>query len=252
MLRAGSGSRRHPSLAHRSASGMTVTSADPAAPPARLTAFMVAANYYSVVYLAAGALAVVGGGPSPAAGLGPALAWVYPVPPGLARLVLAARGAPVGRATVDTPAYRTWWLLTQLQMIFNRIRVLEELLRLIPGAYGLWLNLWGSRVSLLAFWSPGVVVADRYLLEVGRGAVLGARCHLGAHIVSTTPDGGWELVVAPVTIGAGGMVGALAAVGPGCVVEPHQTLPAGRFLGAFTAWRDSRPVAPAGGARGRG
>ena len=224
------------------ASWMIRASADPAAAPARLTAFMVAANYYSVVYLAAGVLAVVAAGPSPATRLATALAWIYLVPPVLARLVLAARGAPVGRATVDTPAYRTWWLLTQLQMIFNRIRVLEELLRLIPGAYGLWLNLWGSRVSLLAFWSPGVFVTDRYLLDVGRGAVLGARCHLGAHIVSTSPDGGWELVVAPVTIGAGGVVGALAAMGPGCVLDAHQTLPAGRYLGVFTAWRDGRRV----------
>src|SRR5262245_410925 len=101
MLRAGSGPRRHPSLARRSASGMTVASADSAA-PARLTAFMVAANYYSVVYVAAGALAVVAAGPSPAGRLATALAWIYLVPPVLARLVLAARGAPVGRATVDT------------------------------------------------------------------------------------------------------------------------------------------------------
>jgi hypothetical protein len=203
---------------------------------------MVLANYWSLVYLLAGALAVVLAGPSPATCVGVALAWLYLVPPALARLLLATRGMPVGRATPATATYRTWWLLTQLQMVFNRIRVLEEVLRLIPGAYGLWLNLWGSRVSLLAFWSPGVVVTDRYLLRVGRGAVLGARCHIGGHIVTTSADRGWELLVAPVTIGAGSVVGALAMVGPGCVIHDHETLQAGRVFGPLMALKDGRRV----------
>lgn len=206
----------------------------------RLTWFMVAANYYSALYLLVGGVAVFLAGPAPAARVAVALVWLYVVPPALARLILAARGAPVGRATADAPAYRTWWLLTQIQMVFNRVRLLEEVLRLIPGAYGLWLNLWGARVSLFAFWSPGVFVADRYLLRVGRGAVLGARCHVGGHIISATGGGGWELVVAPVTIEPGAVVGALAMVGPGCVIAAGETVPAGRRLAPFTAWRDGR------------
>jgi hypothetical protein len=201
---------------------------------------MVAANYYSVLYLAAGAVAVALAGPSSAVRAAAALGWIYLLPPLLGRLILAVCGCPHGRATPETPAYRTWWLLTQVQMIFNRVRVLEELLRLVPGAYSLWLNLWGSRVSLLCFWSPGVFVADRYLLRVGRGAVLGARSHIGGHLVSPSGDGSWELIVAPVTIAAGSVVGALAGVGPGCVVHANETLPAGRLLAPFTAWKDGR------------
>jgi hypothetical protein len=210
--------------------------------PRGVTRFMIAANYYSAVYLLAGGLLVYGAGP-PAARVAAALAWLYVVPPLLARLILAVRGAPVGRATPDMPAYRTWWLLTQIQMPFNRLRILEEALRLIPGLYGAWLALWGARVSLFAFWSPGVFVADRYLLRIGAGAVLGARCHIGAHLVSVAADGSWELVVAPVTIERGAVIGALAMVAPGCVIYAGETVPAGRRLAPFTAWKDGRRVA---------
>ena len=121
---------------------------------------MIAANYYTVVYLVAGAVAVtvpeltLGG----RAAVG--LAWVYVLPPLVGRLILAVQGRPIGQVRPGTRVYDTWWLLTQVQMLFNRIAVLEEALRLIQGAYSLWLNAWGSRVSLLAYWSPGTFVTD--------------------------------------------------------------------------------------------
>jgi hypothetical protein len=203
---------------------------------------MLAANYYPIAFVAAGALAVAATAVRPAARLGLALAWCYLLPPLLGRLLLGAFGRPRGPAPPDSRAYRTWWLLTQIQMVFNRIPILEELLRLVPGAYALWLNLWGSRVSPFAYWAPGALVTDRYALRVGRGAVLGTRSLIGAHVVTRDADGGYVLIAAPLTIGAGSIVGALAAVGPGCHVYDNETLPGGQLLAPFTAWRGGRKV----------
>ena len=59
-------------------------------------------------------------------------------------------------------------------MVFNRLPWLEEILRLMPGLYALWLFLWGGRVSPLVYWAPGSLVIDRPLVIVERGAVIGA------------------------------------------------------------------------------
>lgn len=216
----------------------------------RLTFFLVAANYVPLAFVAAG-VAVVAKAPSLGGGsrLALALAWLYLLPPLLGRVLLAARGRPVGQYAPDTRAYRTWWLLTQLQMIYSRAPLLEEALRLIPGAYAAWLTLWGSRVSALVFWSPGVLVTDRYLLEIARGVALGTRCSLGSHIVTLDEHGGYLLTVAPIVLEPGCVVGALAGIGPGCRVRAGESVPAGRLLPPFSEWKDGRKRRAAGGER---
>lgn len=220
--------------------------AEPVTP--RLTFFLVAANYVPFAFVAAGALVVAGArslGVGGRVGLG--LAWLYLLPPLLGRVWLAARGRPAGRHEPDSRAYRTWWLLTQLQMVYNRVPLLEEALRLVPGAYAAWLTLWGSRVSALVFWAPGVLVTDRYLLEIARGVVLGTRCTLGSHVVTAGERGGYVLTVAPIALEAGCVVGALAGIGPGCRVHAGESVPAGRLLPPFSAWKDGRKRRPPGG-----
>lgn len=209
--------------------------------PNRLTFSLVAANYVPLALLAAGGAVVAA---VPSLGLGArfflALAWLYLLPPVLGRLLLVIRGRPSGRFGPDAPAYRTWWLLTQLQMIYGRIPLLEETLRLVPGAYAAWLALWGARVSPLVLWAPGVLVTDRYLLEIARGVVLGTRCSLGGHVVTLDDRGGYVLTVAPIVLEPGCLIGALAGIGPGCRVHAGESLPAGRLLPPFSEWKDGR------------
>jgi hypothetical protein len=213
-----------------------------AKPPAGLRWYLVAANYWTLAYLAAGVAAVARAWPG--AGWGSraalALAWLYLLPPLLGRALLAWRGRPEGRLTPETRGYRTWWMLAQLQVVYGRVPLLEEALRIVPGAYSLWLGLWGSRASTLVLWSPGAMVTDRYLLRVERGVVVGTRSTLGPHVVSLDAGGGYELTVAPIVLEAGSVVGALAGVGPGCRVAAGETVPAGRLLPPFTVWKDGR------------
>jgi hypothetical protein len=209
----------------------------------RVTSFMIAANYFPFLYLVLGGWLAVTLGRSALGGMAVAAVWIYLVPPLLGRIVLGVFGRPVGIVTPDTRAYKVWWFMTQLQMPFNRILLLEELLRFVPGLYGLWLNLWGSRVNLFAYWSPGVVLTDRYMLHVGKGAVIGGRCVIGGHIVSREPDGDYLLTLADVTIGDRAIVGAQVAIGPGCEIGPDEVVPVGRFFGPFGGWKDGRRTA---------
>jgi len=209
-------------------------------PPGGLRWYLVAANYYTLVYVVAGVLTVAMPAVAWPARLALALAWLYLLPPLLGRATLALRGRPRGRFTPETRAYRTWWMLTQLQVIYGRVPLLEEALRIVPGAYSLWLRLWGSRASLLVLWSPGVMVTDRYLLQVAKGVVVGTRSTLGPHIATVDSRGQSVLTVAPIVLEEGSVVGALAGLGPGCHVAARETVPAGRLLPPFTLWKDGR------------
>jgi len=209
----------------------------------RVTPFMIATNYFPMLYLVLGGWLVITFGESIPRGLGLALVWIYLVPPVIGRIVLAIFGRPAGVVTPDARPYKIWWVLTQLQMPFNRIGLLEEILRFVPGLYGLWLRLWGSTVSLLVYWAPGVMLTDRYLLRVGKGAVLGARCLIGGHLVTRDPDGNYVLTVAEVTIGDRAIVGANSAIGPGCEIRPDEVVPAGRYFGPFSGWKDGKRTA---------
>jgi hypothetical protein len=205
-----------------------------------VTLFMVAANFYTVAYVAVGVIVVNTLSRGLLTGLALAFAWIYLVPPLICRAVLLAFGRPSGPATPRSRSYRVWWLLLQLQIVFNRVPQLEELLRMVPGVYGFWLNLWGSKVSLMAYWSPGVLVTDRYLLRVGRGAVLGAGCMVGGHLVSRDAAGEYTLTVSEVTVEEGAIVGAHALIAPGCHIGAREVVPAGRSLGPFTRWKQGK------------
>lgn len=163
-------------------------------------------------------------------------AWIYLLPPLAGRLAIACFGVPGGQLTQDMRGYRVWWLLTQLQTIFNRLPWLEEVLRLVPGLYAGWIALWGGRVSPFAYIGPGVIIADRYLVNVGRGAVLGFKSALASHMVVRDDAGRYVVVVAPATVEPEAILGGDAAIGPGATLRAGHMLPAGRKLGPFDEW----------------
>ncbi|MDC7248156.1 MAG: hypothetical protein PQJ35_07450 [Sphaerochaetaceae bacterium] len=102
-------------------------------------------------------------------------AWLYLVPAGLGGLVTRLWPTPIGTFGLTDPGYRHWWLM--LQLPFNLLPVLEEVLRLAPGLYPAWIRLWGRHLSAQGFVGPGVMIGDRHLIRVGPRTVLGARGH---------------------------------------------------------------------------
>ena len=71
----------------------------------------------------------------------------------------------------------------------------------------------GARVAFTASMSSDVDVLDPALLEVGPGAIIGAKCFTSGHYV----DRG-QLVLGVIRIGAGAMLAAAVNVGPGATV----------------------------------
>ena len=164
-------------------------------------------------------------------------AWIYVLPPVAGRLAIALAGYPEAEAASQySRAYRIWWLLTQLQTPFNRLPFFEEVLRLMPGVYALWLNLWGSKVSTLVYWGPGAIVLDRYALRIDRYTVIGTRAVLAGHLAVKDEQGNYRVMLAPVEIGESAMIGAYSGLSPGCVIAPAEEVPAGTYLRPHTRW----------------
>jgi hypothetical protein len=168
--------------------------------------------------------------------------WLYLLPPALGRLVLLTGSPITDGAGPREPAFKRWWLLTQLQMPFNRIGLLEELLRLVPGLYSLWLNLWGARVSLMTYWTRDVLISERYLLTIEPGVTMASQTGVTAHLVHPDADGELRLLVAPVVIERGAVLGIRSGLGPGCRVFAGELLPAGRMLPPHHGWQDGHKV----------
>ena len=164
----------------------------------------------------------------------------YLLPPLLARLLFLLFGKPRGRNIAQrSRAFRIWWLLLQLQMPFNRLPWLEEMLRLVPGLYPLWLNLWGARVHPASFWGPGALMLDRPYLEIGAGCVIGSETLMSAHL-ARREAGRFLVDLDDIAIGAWAVIGARSSIGPGCVVAPGETLAATTRLAPYNHYKDGK------------
>lgn len=204
--------------------------------PERPDAFSLWMNLVPFAFAAGGIAVVLLGSGDGWSRLGIALAWLYLLPPLLGRVILALFGRPEGSFTQDQKGYRVWWVLTQLQIPFNRLPFLEELLRLVPALYPLWIALWGGRLSPFAYVAPGVTITDRYLVRVERRAVLGFRSTLAGHMAVRDEEGRWLAVVAAPTVRESAIVGGDAGLGPGATLLGGALLPSGRRVGPFDRW----------------
>ncbi len=166
--------------------------------------------------------------------------WLYLVPPLLGRLTITLFGRPKGIVNIKSKTHFIWSLLFQFQLIFNRFQSLEELLKLIPGLYALWLNIWGARVSIFAFWSSGVTVIDRYNLRIDRGAILGTECLLSGHFLTIDEAGNDTVIIDQIHVGGGALIGTRAMVAPGCIIHRNETLAATRLLMPYTELKNGK------------
>lgn len=166
--------------------------------------------------------------------VGAGAAYVYVLPVVLCRLVSVA--SPIRRQTiaVGSREFFTWWICLNLQMVFCRFPVFEEVLRLVPGCYSMWLRMWGSRVGRLTYWAAGVRVLDRQWLEIGDDVTFGAAVRLNPHVMAPDATGRPVLLLAPVTIGDRVSVGGYSLLVAGTVIAPDQCTRAFLILPPFS------------------
>jgi hypothetical protein len=210
---------------------------EPQAPPraavtlsAATRALMLALGFLPLLHLVAVAAAAAWAPGGPAGRLAAALVVLYLLPPLAARAGAWLMPLPSGEVGTDEHGFLAWWLSAQWQVVFSRVRLLEEALRLVPGLYSAWLRLWGSRVGSLVYWSPGVELLDRGLVEIGDRVVFGAGVRLAGHVLLPGAEGRARLLVGPVKIGREALVGAYSVLVPGAEVLEGSSSPPLRLL----------------------
>jgi hypothetical protein len=174
-------------------------------------------------------------------------AWAAPpvlflLPPLLTRAATFAWPMPEGRFDVNSRQFLIWWFSAQWQIVFNRLPMLEEFLRLFPGIYSLWLRLWGARVGSIVYWSPGLRILDRPLLDVGDRVVFGAGVRINSHVLLPQHQGRLTLAIAPVRIGADSMIGGYSLLLAGVKILNGSVTPPLKALPPFTTWEGRRRV----------
>lgn len=209
-------------------------------PSLKLPTHIVALNYFSLVFILSGIALSYSLTTTIVTQTVTLIAWVYLLPPLLARVIILISGKPTGLVSTQSRTHTIWWTLFQLQLIFNRFPFLEEILKTIPGLYALWLNLWGAKVSLFAFWAPGVIVMDRYHLTIGKGAILGTGSLISAHVLFKRSNGDMFLVIDNVTIESDVLIGVHAKLAPGCHIYPSQIVPANKLLKPYSEIKDGK------------
>lgn len=170
------------------------------------------------------------------------VALLYFAPPLLVRLMLSTAGSPQGRIRVGSKAFFVWWLVFQLQVVFCRLTVLEEVLRLVPGLYSQWLRLWGSRIGRFTYWSPGTLITDRSFLSIGDDVVLGAGVRLNPHVLAKGTNGELELLLATVRVGDRVQVGGYSLLTAGTEIQDGEVTRAFLISPPFSRWKDGKRV----------
>jgi hypothetical protein len=184
--------------------------------------------------------------------IGPAAAWWTPailflLPPLVVRASRwwspwPAEGGAGGRLEPGSRGFLHWWFTAQWQVIFARLPVLEEMIRMVPGLYSLWLRIWGARVGSLVYWSPGVVILDRPLVRIGSRVIFGVGARLTPHVLAPNGPRRMALYLSPITIGDGALIGGYSVLLPGCEVAEGEVTPPFRTIHAFSRFANGRRI----------
>ena len=208
-------------------------------------------NYLPLLHV----ILTLGIGIYPWAGVGwrifAALAVLFIAPALAARIIL--RASPLRSTVINLGStdFFKWWALLNLQVLFCRLTILEEMMRLVPALYSAWLRLWGSKVGRLVYWAPGTLILDRSFLDIGDDVIFGAGVRLNPHVMMRNAQGEMELLLAPVKIGSRAVVGGYSLLTAGTELAADEPSQACLLSPPFTKWRNGKRVkeTPEGGAR---
>jgi hypothetical protein len=168
--------------------------------------------------------------------LAPVVLYIVPLVPG--RLLRESLRPAPAELPLGSRDFLRWWACFQCQVMFLRFPVFEEILRLIPGLYSLWLRGWGARVGKLTYWAPQTVILDRGFLEIGDHVVFGAGVRINPHVMERDPEP--VLRLAPVKIGDGVMIGGYSLLTTGTEIAAGEATRAFLISPPFSHWKNGR------------
>ncbi|WP_044557441.1 acyltransferase [Halobacteriovorax marinus] len=131
-----------------------------------------------------------------------------------------------GVSDILNDRFSPWWASHQIQTLFIAVPSLEAILKIIPGAFSLWLRMWGSKVGRGIYWTPGSCHYDRNLLEIEDGVIFGERSTTVCHVI-TPKDGKGLLRIKKIKIGKRAFIGAGSVLSPGVEVDEAVMIRAG-------------------------
>lgn len=143
-----------------------------------------------------------------------------------------------GDSDIFAKSYCPWWTNHQLQMLYMSFPFIETAIRLIPGAYSLWLRLWGANIGKNVYWTPGVVIYDRDLLAIGDHCIIGEKALFVSHIISPK-NGRGILTTEVIRVENNAFVGAGTVLSHGCLIKEGALLKAGSELYPRSVWGKS-------------
>lgn len=166
-----------------------------------------------------------------------ALAFLYILPIIPARLLRESLRKSPPKIPIGATEFLKWWACFQCQVLFLRFPASEEIIRLIPGCYSLWLRLWGSRIGKFTYWAPRTSILDRGFLDIGDNVVFGAGVKLNPHVMEKG-----KLLLAPVKIGDRSLIGGYSLLTAGTVISPNETVRAFLISPPFSKWKDNKRI----------
>ena len=152
---------------------------------------------------------------------------IYGIPIALFKIHERTYKIEPGIYDLEAPEYCPWWGAYNIQQLFNAFPALEALLLLYPPAYSAWLRLWGSKIGKNVYFTPKMTILDRSMLNIGDNVTFGYDSKLTCHVI-TRKKGGTSLLLAPITVENGCLIGALTKLGPGCHIKEGVVVGYGR------------------------
>ena len=159
---------------------------------------------------------------------------IYIVPPLITRIALLICPLKKTEYELFTKEYYVWWLTFCTQIIYLRFPFLEEIIRVIPGLYSMWLRiLWGAKIGRFTYWAPGTRILDRPFINIGNNVIFAADVKLNPHAQLNG-----KLILAPVTIEDNVIIGAYSLLVSGTTIKANQETKPFLKSTPFTVWEN--------------
>lgn len=145
----------------------------------------------------------------------------YVLPLIIQRIVLAIYPMKEGGSYIGLQEHNfsPWLFSLRVQQIYLVFPQLERLLFYLPGMYSAWLRAWGSKIGKNVFWTPGTIINDRSLMEVGDFVIFGHNTYMSSHFLRVK-NGKFFIYVKKIKIGSYSFIGAFTKMGPGTTIAP--------------------------------
>lgn len=175
------------------------------------------------VFFAAASLVACAVNPSPTAAFILLLS-LYGFPLFVFRLLVMFYPIKEGLSDLRNRAFSPWWASHQIQAIYIAYPMLENVLRLVPGLFSVWLRLWGSRIGKGVHWSPRIDILDRSLLDIGDKVIFGHEVKCFGHVIKKK-NSRLLLFAKRIAIGNDVFIGAGSRLGPGVTISGETVVP---------------------------